>query len=173
MKNIVLGILWALGHHLQGYSAGGRTSDQHYNLLQWCCWLHRPGSGCWGRGAGQLWDGDVPELHLCSRLPHAQTSDVSWRSSHHGTIIFQIKIFDQHYFLQVRKHRYVRPNAGFLRQLDELDSKLRRERGIIKALAWRSSSTPPLSSSSSSSLAPFSWSYIKESFRLPTQQFIF
>jgi len=35
----------------------------------------------------------------------------------------------------VRKHRYVRPNAGFLRQLDELDSKLRRERGIIKALA--------------------------------------
>jgi len=35
----------------------------------------------------------------------------------------------------VRKHRYVRPNAGFLKQLDELDSKLRRERGIVKALA--------------------------------------
>merc|ERR1711971_385678 len=36
---------------------------------------------------------------------------------------------------KVRKHRYVRPNAGFLRQLDELDCKLRRERGIVKAVA--------------------------------------
>ena len=30
--------------------------------------------------------------------------------------------------LQVRKHRYVRPNKGFLRQLYELDTRLERER---------------------------------------------
>jgi hypothetical protein len=32
---------------------------------------------------------------------------------------------------QVRKHRDVRPNDGFLRQLAELDNKLRRERGHL------------------------------------------
>ena len=32
---------------------------------------------------------------------------------------------------QVRKHRDVRPNDGFLRQLAELDNKLRRERGLL------------------------------------------
>ena len=33
--------------------------------------------------------------------------------------------------LQLRKHRDVRPNDGFLRQLAELDNKLRRERGEL------------------------------------------
>ena len=33
--------------------------------------------------------------------------------------------------LQVRQHRDVRPNDGFLRQLAELDNKLRRERGEL------------------------------------------
>jgi len=32
---------------------------------------------------------------------------------------------------EVRKHRDVRPNDGFLRQLAELDNKLRRERGLL------------------------------------------
>ena len=36
---------------------------------------------------------------------------------------------------QVRKHRYVRPNAGFLRQLDELECKLRKDRSMVKAVA--------------------------------------
>lgn len=33
--------------------------------------------------------------------------------------------------VQVRQHRDVRPNDGFLRQLAELDNKLRRERGEL------------------------------------------
>jgi len=33
--------------------------------------------------------------------------------------------------VEVRKHRDVRPNDGFLRQLAELDNKLRRERGLL------------------------------------------
>lgn len=33
---------------------------------------------------------------------------------------------------EVRKHRDVRPNDGFLRQLAELDNKLRRERGLLQ-----------------------------------------
>ena len=33
---------------------------------------------------------------------------------------------------QVRKQRDVRPNDGFLRQLADLDNKLRRERGLLK-----------------------------------------
>ena len=33
--------------------------------------------------------------------------------------------------LQVRKNRDVRPNDGFLRQLAELDNKLRKERGLL------------------------------------------
>ena len=33
---------------------------------------------------------------------------------------------------QVRKYRDVRPNDGFLRQLSDLDNKLRRERGLLK-----------------------------------------
>jgi len=36
---------------------------------------------------------------------------------------------------KVRKHRYVRPNKGFLRQLDELDTKLKTERGLLKGMA--------------------------------------
>lgn len=34
---------------------------------------------------------------------------------------------------EVRKHREVRPNDGFLRQLADLDNKLRRERGQLKS----------------------------------------
>jgi predicted enzyme related to lactoylglutathione lyase len=34
---------------------------------------------------------------------------------------------------EVRKHRDVRPNDGFLRQLADLDNKLRRERGQLTA----------------------------------------
>lgn len=34
---------------------------------------------------------------------------------------------------EVRRHREVRPNDGFLRQLADLDNKLRRERGQLKA----------------------------------------
>nr|ACO12051.1 Dual specificity protein phosphatase 3 [Lepeophtheirus salmonis] len=33
---------------------------------------------------------------------------------------------------EVRKHRDIRPNDGFLRQLADLDNKLRRERGLLK-----------------------------------------
>ena len=33
--------------------------------------------------------------------------------------------------LQVRRNRDVRPNDGFLRQLAELDNKLRKERGLL------------------------------------------
>jgi len=33
--------------------------------------------------------------------------------------------------IEVRKHRDVRPNDGFLRQLAELDNKLRKERGLL------------------------------------------
>ena len=33
---------------------------------------------------------------------------------------------------EVRRHREVRPNDGFLRQLADLDNKLRRERGQLK-----------------------------------------
>ena len=33
---------------------------------------------------------------------------------------------------EVRTHRDVRPNDGFLRQLADLDNKLRRERGQLK-----------------------------------------
>ena len=33
---------------------------------------------------------------------------------------------------QVRKQRDVRPNEGFLRQLADLDNKLRRDRGLLK-----------------------------------------
>jgi len=33
---------------------------------------------------------------------------------------------------KVRKHRYVRPNKGFLRQLYELDTRLERERLMVK-----------------------------------------
>jgi len=37
---------------------------------------------------------------------------------------------------KVRKHRYVRPNKGFLRQLEELDTKLKTEReGLVKGMA--------------------------------------
>ena len=32
---------------------------------------------------------------------------------------------------EVRRHREVRPNEGFLRQLADLDNKLRRERGQL------------------------------------------
>ena len=32
---------------------------------------------------------------------------------------------------EVRRHREVRPNDGFLRQLADLDNKLRRERGQL------------------------------------------
>jgi len=34
---------------------------------------------------------------------------------------------------EVRRHREVRPNDGFLRQLADLDNKLRRERGQLKS----------------------------------------
>ena len=34
--------------------------------------------------------------------------------------------------VEVRKHRDVRPNDGFLRQLAELDNKLRKDRGLLK-----------------------------------------
>jgi protein-tyrosine phosphatase len=34
----------------------------------------------------------------------------------------------------VRLHRNIRPNDGFLRQLAELDNKLRRERGHLASL---------------------------------------
>jgi len=34
--------------------------------------------------------------------------------------------------IEVRKQRDVRPNDGFLRQLADLDNKLRRERGLLK-----------------------------------------
>ena len=33
---------------------------------------------------------------------------------------------------EVRRHREVRPNDGFLRQLADLDNKLRRDRGQLK-----------------------------------------
>ena len=33
---------------------------------------------------------------------------------------------------EVRRHRDVRPNDGFLRQIADLDNKLRRERGQLK-----------------------------------------
>merc|ERR1711862_486800 len=36
---------------------------------------------------------------------------------------------------EVRRHREVRPNDGFLRQLADLDNKLRRERGQLKLLS--------------------------------------
>lgn len=36
---------------------------------------------------------------------------------------------------EVRKHRAVRPNEGFLRQLAELDTRLKRERGLLKGKA--------------------------------------
>ena len=36
---------------------------------------------------------------------------------------------------EVRRHREVRPNDGFLRQLADLDNKLRRERGQLKS-SW-------------------------------------
>jgi len=36
---------------------------------------------------------------------------------------------------EVRKHRYVRPNDGFLKQLFELDTRLKRERGLLKGKA--------------------------------------
>lgn len=36
---------------------------------------------------------------------------------------------------EVRKHRNVRPNEGFLRQLAELDTRLKRERGMLKGTA--------------------------------------
>ncbi len=36
---------------------------------------------------------------------------------------------------EVRKHRDIRPNDGFLRQLADLDNKLRRERGQLAAAA--------------------------------------
>jgi len=34
---------------------------------------------------------------------------------------------------ECRRHREVRPNDGFLRQLADLDNKLRRERGQLKS----------------------------------------
>lgn len=37
---------------------------------------------------------------------------------------------------EVRRHREVRPNDGFLRQLADLDNKLRRERGQLKS-SWK------------------------------------
>ena len=37
---------------------------------------------------------------------------------------------------EVRRHREVRPNDGFLRQLADLDNKLRRERGQLKSKSW-------------------------------------
>jgi hypothetical protein len=41
-------------------------------------------------------------------------------------------LYEQLFLSQVRKHRDVRPNDGFLRQLAELDNKLRRERGLLQ-----------------------------------------
>ena len=73
-----------MGHHLQGYSAGGRAADQHRDLFQRGGGLHRPGSDGRGQGPRQLRDGDVPELHLCPRLPHAQTPDVRGRGAGQG-----------------------------------------------------------------------------------------
>ena len=173
---VLPGILRALGHHLQRYPACGRAADQYHDLLQRGGGLHWPGPDGRGQGPRQLRDGDVPELHLCPRLPHAQTPDVSRGGPCQGeqkftSFLNEKEISHQVYIgftkitpkkalqkfnvnvnitrsniylfrlnfqikLQVRKHRYVRPNAGFLRQLDELDCKLRRERGIVKAVAW-------------------------------------
>ncbi|QQP32518.1 Uncharacterized protein FKW44_024458, partial [Caligus rogercresseyi] len=33
---------------------------------------------------------------------------------------------------EVRRHRDIRPNDGFLRQLADLDNRLRRERGLLE-----------------------------------------
>lgn len=86
-NDVLLGILRAMGHHVQGYSARGRAADQHRNLLQRGGGLHRPGPDRRGQGPRQLRDGDVPELHLRPRLPHAQAPDVSRRGSGQGETI--------------------------------------------------------------------------------------
>ena len=73
-----------MGHHVQGYPARGRAADQHRNLLQRGGGLHRPGPDRRGQDPRQLRDGDVPELHLRPRLPHAQAPDVSRGGSGQG-----------------------------------------------------------------------------------------
>ena len=85
---VLPGILRALGHHLQRYPACGRAADQYHDLLQRGGGLHRPGPDGRGQGPRQLRDGDVPELHLCPRLPHAQTPDVSGGGPCQGELNF-------------------------------------------------------------------------------------
>ena len=56
---------------------------------------------------------------------------------------------------EVRRHRDVRPNDGFLRQLADLDNKLRRERGQLAAATESVASSSSATSSSTTAGAKY------------------
>ena len=80
---------------------------------------------------GELPDGGVPQLGRRAGLPHAQAEHDSGRCPYWGEIL-NVPSWDFDFRFQCRKHRDVRPNDGFLRQLAELDNNLRKERGQLK-----------------------------------------